>query len=51
MFRDNSEAFQARIQSMNEKADFVNQDARACKSKPVLKIVKQFLIKRMVIFY
>lgn len=51
MFRDSSEAFQARIQSMNEKADFANQDARACKSKPVLKIVKQFLIKRTVIFY
>ena len=51
MFRDTTDAFQVRIQSMNEKADFVNQEVRACKSKPVLKIVKQFLIKQLVIFY
>ena len=51
MFRDTSDAFQARIKDLNDNQEFANQEERACKSKPVLKLVKQFLIKRRAIFY
>ena len=45
------ETFQQRIESMNKMADVTSQEERACKSKPVLNFVKNFLIKRKAIFY
>jgi hypothetical protein len=45
------ETFQQRIESMNQMADMKSQEERACKSKPVLNLVKNFLIKRKAVFY
>lgn len=45
------ETFQQRIESMNQMADMKSQEERACKSKPVLNLVKNFLINRKAVFY
>lgn len=49
--QESVETFQQRIESMNKMADMKSQEDRACKSKPVLNLVKNFLIKRRAIFY
>lgn len=49
--KETSDQFQERIDSMNKLFDSKQQEERACKSRPVLKLVREFMIRRKAIFY